>query len=107
MATDTLTASFEFDAKGACTAAEELKTKNELGTAYNMAAYGSDLNGDGIVKEWNEQAAIFSTACVGLDATGISALVSEDYYHGVESLQTAGCTMGVSMLSKAAVKAAQ
>lgn len=109
MATDTVATSFDFDVKGATTVdvAAELKSKNQLGTAYNMAAYGSDLNGDGVVKEWNEQAAIFSAACVGLNADGIAALVSSDFYHGVESLQTAGCTMGVSALAKAAVAAAK
>ena len=109
MATDTLAAAFDFDAKGATTTdvAAELKTKNELGTAYNMAAYGTDLNGDGVVKEWNEQAAIFSAACVGLTADEIAALVAADGYYGVESVQTAGCTMGIDMLAKAAVNAAK
>ncbi len=109
MATDTLAVTFAFDAKGVTTTdvAAELKTKNELGTAYNMAAYGTDLNGDGVVKEWNEQAAVFSAACVGYTADEIAALVAADGYYGVESLQTAGCTMGVSEIAKAAVKAAK
>lgn len=109
MVTDTLSVVFDFDAKGvtATDVAAALQTKGELGTAYNMAAYGTDLNGDGVVKEWNEQASIFSAACIGLNADGIAALVSGDYYHGVETLQIAGCTMGVSDLAMVAVKAAK
>ena len=81
-----------------------LQTKDEKGTAYNMSAYGSDLNGDGIVKEWNEQSDVFDAALAGLDAAGIAALAVNGY--GVESLQTAGCTVGITDLVKAAVKAA-
>lgn len=109
MATDALAVTFTFDAKGAATTdlAADVQTKNELGTNYGMAAYGTDLNGDGKVLEWNEQAAVFSTACAGLTAEEIAALVAADGYYGVESVQTAGCTMGVSGIAKAAVKAAQ
>ncbi len=105
MATDAVQAAFTFDVNGAATydAAAQIKTKNELGTAYNMSAYGTDLNGDGKVLEWNEQAAAFSAECVGKTAGEISALVVDGY--GVESLQTAGCTIGISDLVKAAVKA--
>jgi len=103
---ETLAVNFSFDMAGASTldTSAALKTKDELGTAYNMSAYGSDLNGDGIVKEWNEQADIFDAACAGLDAAGIAALAVNGY--GVESLQTAGCTVGITDLVKAAVKAA-
>ena len=107
MDTDVLAVSFTFDANGAATTdtSAALTTKRELGDNYNMAAYGTDLNGDGKVLEWYAQADAFNAACVGLDANGIAALVVEGY--GVESLQTAGCTMGVSELAEAAVKAAK
>lgn len=105
MATDAVQTKCTFDAAGAATyAAGEITTKNELGTNYGMSAYGADLNGDGVVKEWNEQAAAFSAECVGKTASEISALVVDGY--GVESLQTAGCTVGISDMVKAAVKAA-
>ena len=68
-----------------------------------MAAYGTDLNGDGVVKEWNEQAAAFDAACVGKTAVEIEALVGADGY-GVADLQTAGCTMAVSGFAKAAAR---
>ncbi len=107
MATDVLVAAFGFDAKGAATTdtTAALTTKNELGDNYYMAAYGADLNGDGKVLEWYAQADAFSAACVGLDANGIAALVVNGY--GVESLQTAGCTIGISDMVNAAVKAAK
>lgn len=107
MATDVLQAAFTFDVNGVATTdtAAALQTKLEKGDNYGMAAYGADLNGDGKVLEWYAQAAAFNAACVGLDADGIAALVAEGY--GVESLQTAGCTMGISEMAEAAVKAAK
>ncbi|MBQ2676793.1 MAG: hypothetical protein IJF54_05285 [Clostridia bacterium] len=105
--TDALQAKFKFDAKGAATVEKgaAITTKKELGTNYNMAKYGQDLNKDGVVKEWFEQAAAFDAACAGKTASEISALAIDTGY-GVESLQTAGCTMHVSDMIKAAVKAA-
>lgn len=106
MVTDAVQNDLTFSTAGVATydAAAEIKTKLELGTAYNMAAYGADLNGDGKVLEWNEQAAAFDAACVGKTANEISALVVNGY--GVESLQTAGCTIAITDMVKAAVKAA-
>mgnify|MGYP003297401072 FL=1 len=71
-----------------------------------MAAYGTDLNGDGTVKEWYAQAEAFDTACVGKTADEISALAADKGY-GVEALQTAGCTINIADMVKAAVKAAK
>ena len=107
MATDVLAVEFTFDATGASTTdtAAALLTKLEKGDNYNMAAYGSDLNGDGKVLEWYAQADAFNTACVGLDANGIAALVVNGY--GVESVQTAGCTIAISDMVAVAVKAAK
>ena len=107
MATDVLAVTFAFDATGASVTdtAAALNTKGELGDNYYMAAYGADLNGDGKVLEWYAQADAFEAACVGLDADGIAALVVNGY--GVESLQSAGCTIGVSDLVAVAVKAAK
>ncbi len=103
--TDAIQAKFTFDAKGASTLADNtLSSKKDLGEKYGMAAYGADLNKDGVVKEWNEQAAAFDAACAGLNAEGIAALEVEGY--GVESLQTAGCTIGISDMVQAAVKVA-
>ncbi len=105
LANDAFDAEFGFGTAGeAIQMATEVTTKFEKGTNYNMAAYGTDLNGDGVVKEWFEQAEVFNAACEGLTATEIAALVVNGY--GVESVQSAGCTIAISGMANAAVKAA-
>ncbi|MBR2337981.1 MAG: hypothetical protein IKA63_00760 [Clostridia bacterium] len=107
MSTDALQAQFAFDAKGATTveAGAAIATKKDKGANYGMAQYGQDLNGDGTVKEWFEQAQAFNAACVGKTAAEISALAINTGY-GAQSLQTVGCTIHVGDMVKAAVKAA-
>lgn len=106
MDTDVVSAAFAFDAKGvAAEVTGEIVTKKAAGTSYGMSSYGVDLNGDGVVKEWFEQAAVFNAECVGKTADEIAALAVDGY--GVESLQTAGCTIAVSDMVNAAVKAAK
>lgn len=106
-ASDALQAKFAFDTKGVTTveANTAITSKKELGTNYGMAQYGADLNGDGTVKEWFEQAAAFDAALAGKTASEIAALALDTGY-GVDALQTAGCTIGVSDMVKAAQKAA-
>ncbi len=103
---DSTVAQFAFNLMGEFTTDtnKELSTKRELGSDYNMAAYGQDLNGDGVVKEWFEQADLFDAACLGLSADEIVALSVDGY--GVDSLQSSGCTIGISDMSLAANKAA-
>lgn len=106
MASDAIQTTFKFDQKGKADAeAVAPKSKLEAGANYGMSQYGQDLNGDGKVLEWFEQAAAFNTACEGKTASEISALAVDTGY-GVESLQTAGCTINVADMVKAAVKAA-
>lgn len=107
MVADALQAKFEFDAKGVTTvkAEDAITTKREAGANYGMTQYGQDLNGDGTVKEWFEQADAFDATCIGKTASEISALAIDTGY-GVDTLQTAGCTIHVGDLVKAAVKAA-
>lgn len=106
IAVDTLAAVASFDLKGVFTGSTgELSTKRMLGTNYNMAAYGADLNGDGKVLEWFEQADAFEAACAGKTVTEITALEADGY--GVEDVQKAGCTIGISDLVAATVKAAK
>ena len=102
---DCAAVSFAFDTKGVSTfdATKAISTKKELGTNYGMAAYGTDLNGDGKVLEWNEQAAAFDAACIGKTAGDVASLMAENGY-GVADLQTAGCTMGIGSFVKAAAK---
>lgn len=98
-----------FDTKGVATVdtAAEIKTKLDLGTDYNMAAYGKKHDGsDGAVKEWFEQAAAFDAALVGKTASEFASLADADGY-GTGDLATAGCTIGISDMIKAADKAAK
>ncbi len=106
--TDALAATINFDIKGISTSTVkyDVTTKLEIGDKYNMAQYGQDLNGDGVVKEWYDQAAAFNSAVLGKDADGISALATSDGY-GTEDLQTAGCTINIADMVKAAVKASK
>ena len=85
-------------ATGVITTPESFKTKNELGTAYGMSEAGKT--------EWNVQAEAFSKACVGKDAEGIGALVVNGYQPS-EEVKAAGCTIAVTNMVKAAVKAAR
>ena len=104
--TDVLQVAFTFDTKGAALTdtAKTFSTKKELGENYGMAKYGKDLNGDGVVQEWDEQGAAFDAALVGKNATEIAALAVNGY--GVDSVQTAGCTIAIADMVAAAVKAA-
>lgn len=96
---------FTFDAKGTSTydLSKTVVGKREAGANYSMSKYGTDLNGDGVVKEWNEQAAAFDAACIGKTAGEIASLMGENNY-GNADLQSAGCTILVNGLVKAASK---
>lgn len=106
--TDAIQAIANFNNKGVAstTANTAFTTKVDAGDNYGMKAYGQDLNGDGAVKEWYEQAAAFDNACIGKTANDISALATDKGY-GVDTLQSAGCTINISDMVKAAVKAAK
>lgn len=108
LATDVVAAEIAFDASGKALTdtAAEILTKLEKGDDYGMAAYGTDLNGDGKVLEWYAQAEAFNNACIGKTADEVAALVVNGY-QAVEEVQTAGCTMGVADLAEAIVKAAK
>lgn len=98
--TDCVQVKFTFDLTGASTfdATKEIKSKKELGTAYNMVAYG------GATKEWFEQAAVFETALVGKKKADLASMMAEDNY-GTADLKAAGCTILVNGFVKAAEKA--
>ena len=85
------------------------KTKKELGYDYNMSKFGSDNNGDGVVKEWFEQAQIFENYVVGKTVAEVQAIgtkfVNNHYIASDESLLTAGCTMQITDFITAIVKA--
>ncbi len=95
-----------FTAEGKAVELGEFKTKYELGAEYGMATseYATDLNGDGEIKEWNEQADIFVKAVEGKTLEEAKALMTETSY-GVEELQTAGCTISIGGFINALDKA--
>ena len=96
---DCVQVKFTFDAKGASTfdATKAIVSKKDAGENYGMKAWG------GAAKEWFEQAAAFDAACVGKTVTEIATLKAENN-KGVESLQTAGCTILIDGFVKAASK---
>ncbi len=102
---DCVQVKFTFDATGASTydLTKTVSSKKEAGANYGMSAYGTDLNGDGVVKEWNEQAAAFDAACVGKTASEIASIMGDNNY-GNADLQAAGCTILVDGFVKAASK---
>ena len=105
VSTDALAAKVTFDTKGiTATNAALISTKKDLGTNYNMAAYGKDLNGDGKVLEWFEQAEAFNAACIGKTKNDFASL-SNDKGYGSDDLQKAGCTIHIGDMVKALSKA--
>ncbi len=99
--TDAYQASVAFDTKGVTdTKAADIATKLEKGKDYGMVAYG------GAKKEWFEQAAAFDAALIGKNADEISSLVNKEG-KGTDEIVNAGCTIFVSDMVKAAVKASK
>ena len=96
---DCVQVKFTFNATGASTldTTKAISSKREAGANYGMVAYG------GAAKEWFEQADAFNTLCVGKTATEIKALCAADNY-GTDEVKTAGCTILVNGLTKAAAK---
>lgn len=103
--TDCLQIGFTFDTEGKSTfdATKTITTKRVAGANYGMSQYGADLNGDGTVKEWNEQAAIFDAQCIGKTASEVASLQESNKY-GNKDLQDAGCTVLVNGFVAAASK---
>ena len=72
-------------------------SKRNKGDAYGMKSeYGS-------AREWYEHADAFDAACVGKTGAEIAGLMGSDY-KGIDSLQSAGCTIYVSGFVAAASK---
>jgi len=74
------------------------KTKKELGPDYNMKPASP------IGKEWDEQAAIFETWCVGKTADEVATGVDETGYPSDDTLKT-GCTIHASAFVTAVSRA--
>ncbi len=85
-------------------------TKRELKEGYNMAAYGSDNDGDGRVLEWYVQSAEFSKYAAGKTAAEIAALetkeVNAHFVSADDALISAGCTMQITGIMAVVAQAA-
>ena len=87
-----------------------LKTKRELKEDYKMSAFGTSLVGNATVKEWYIQSAEFSKYVVGKTLTEIENLPLQTMPNGYvisddEDLLAAGCTMQITGMQAALVKA--
>ena len=92
-------------AEGVGVDAADLRTKYELGTEYNMAAYGAKHDGsEGQPKEWFEQADAFTATVAGKTLDEVKAMVAADGYT-TGDLATAGCTVNVAEFVAALEKA--
>ena len=105
VATECVQVTFTFDANGVSTydSTKAVSGKREQGDNYGMKNWGTDLNGDGTIKEWYEQADAFEALCIGKTAAEVSSLMAEDNY-GTADVKAAGCTILVNGFVKAAEK---
>ena len=102
---DTLQAKTAWTAEGVAAAATEMKTKYELGTDYNMAAFGHKHDGsEGAVLEWFEQIDAFAATAKGKTLAEVKAFMTEDTYT-TGDLAAAGCTISVGSIMNALDKA--
>ena len=94
---DCVEVDFTFDTTGKSKfdATKEIKSKKEQGSNYGMTAIGK--------QEWYIQAAAFDSQCIGKTGAEIKGLMGNDG-KGVESVQTAGCTIYITGFVKAASK---
>ena len=94
---DCVQVSFGFDTTGKSKfdATKAIQSKREQGSNYGMTAIGK--------QEWYIQAAAFDSQCIGKTAEEIKGLMGNDG-KGVESVQTAGCTIYITGFVKAASK---
>ena len=101
-------------ADGAVDTAAEFQTKMEKGDAYGMAAalgYGMDWNGDGVVKEWYDQAKAFESYVTGKTVSEVEAIATKEVegkgyiIPADDALLSAGCTIQVTDFIEAVAKA--
>lgn len=105
------------NADGTLVVPETFQTKMEKGDNYNMATWGAgqDNNGDGIVKEWYEQAKAFEAWVVGKTADEVKNMPTQTldndfgtagYVISADAdLLAAGCTIQTGDFVDAVVKA--
>ena len=84
-------------------------TKMEMGDSYNMSKWGNDVNGDGKVLEWYQQAQAFEKYVVGMTIDEVRNMplqfVNNYNISADDALLNAGCTIQITELRDAVVKA--
>ncbi len=94
---------------GAVDTAKAFETKMELGDRYGMAPVGIDNDGNGVCKEWYEQAKAFETWVVGKTAAEVEATPTQEAGGHIisadQALLDAGCSMQITDFIDAVVKA--
>lgn len=90
---------------GAVDTEKTFQSKMELGDAYGMAAAAIDNDGNGVTKEWYEQAHAIEEYAVGKTAADITGMPTKDAGgHTIsadQALLDAGCSMQVTDFVKA------
>ena len=110
---DAIQPKFVINTNGEIVSATFNGTKRELRYAYNMAAYGSDNDGDERVLEWYLQSAAFSSYVMKnkMKADQIdnmeTTLVNNHYISTDATLINAGCTMQITGICDVVAKAAK
>ncbi|MBQ7830246.1 MAG: hypothetical protein IJ345_08255 [Clostridia bacterium] len=94
---------------GAVDTAATFKTKMELGDEYGMAPVKIDNDGNGVTKEWYEQAKAFESYVVGKTVAEVEAIKTQEANgHQIavdQALLDAGCSMQITDFIAAVVKA--
>lgn len=95
---------------GAVDTAKTFETKMELGSRYGMEGK-VDNNGDGVMKEWFEQAQAFEAYVVGKTAAEVRAIETQEangHQIAVDTaLLNAGCSMQITDFMEAVAKACE
>ena len=93
---------------GAVEATKTFKTKMELGSDYAMAGK-VDNDGNGVMKEWNEQTKAFEAYVVGKTVAEVEAIQTQEKNgHKIavdQALLDAGCSMQITDFIDAVAKA--
>ena len=96
-------------ANGAVEANKTFKTKMELGNDYGMAPAKIDNDGNGVTKEWFEQAKAFEAYVVGKTVAEVEAIQTQEKGgHKIavdQVLLDAGCSMQITDFIAAVAKA--
>ncbi len=100
---DSVQAKVAFDAAGVITSDIQapVQTKNQLGSAYNMVAWG------GAIAEWNEQAASFAAYVTGKTAAEVQGIAVTEGTQPAEADLAASVTIAIGGFQALIAKAAQ